>query len=76
MFTGIVEERGTVLEAGAFRLVVGCRTVVSDSDIGASVAVNGVCLTVVVRGPRNWLSTSRRRRSPGPRSAGSVPGTP
>jgi riboflavin synthase len=51
MFTGIVEERGNVLEAGAFRLVVSCRTVVSDSDIGASVAVNGVCLTVVVRGP-------------------------
>lgn len=50
MFTGIVEERGTVLEAGASRLVVGCRTVVADSDIGASVAVNGVCLTVVARG--------------------------
>ena len=49
MFTGIVEERGTVLEAGAFRLVVGCRTVVTDSDIGASVSVNGVCLTVVAR---------------------------
>ncbi len=49
MFTGIVEERGTVLEAGAFRLVVGCRTVVMDSDIGASVSVNGVCLTVVAR---------------------------
>ena len=50
MFTGIVEERGTVLETGAFRLVVGCHTVVSDSEIGASVAVNGVCLTVVSRG--------------------------
>ncbi len=50
MFTGIVEERGAVLEAGAFRLVVGCRTVVPDSDVGASVAVNGVCLTVVARG--------------------------
>jgi riboflavin synthase len=53
MFTGIVEERGTVLEAGAFRLVVGCRTVVSESDTGASVAVNGVCLTVVARGPED-----------------------
>lgn len=50
MFTGIVEERGTVLEVGAQRLVVGCRTVISDSDIGASIAVNGVCLTVVARG--------------------------
>jgi riboflavin synthase len=49
MFTGIVEERGTVIEAGASRLVVGCRTVVTDSDIGASVSVSGVCLTVVAR---------------------------
>jgi riboflavin synthase len=49
MFTGIVEERGTVREAGAFRLVVGCGTVVADSDVGASVSVNGVCLTVVAR---------------------------
>jgi riboflavin synthase len=53
MFTGIVEERGTVLETGAFRLMVGCRTVVSDCDTGASVAVNGVCLTVVARGPED-----------------------
>ena len=53
MFTGIIEERGTVLDAGAFRLVVGCHTVVSDSDVGASVAVNGVCLTVVARGPED-----------------------
>jgi riboflavin synthase len=49
MFTGIVEERGTVVEVGASRLVVGCRTVGADSDVGASLAVNGVCLTVVTR---------------------------
>jgi riboflavin synthase len=53
MFTGIIEERGTVLEVGARQLVVGCRTVVSDSDVGASVSVNGVCLTVVARGAAN-----------------------
>jgi riboflavin synthase len=50
MFTGIVEERGTVVDVGASRLVIGCRTVVEGSDVGASVAVNGVCLTVVARG--------------------------
>jgi riboflavin synthase len=50
MFTGIIEERGTVLEVGAHRLVVGCRTVNTDSEVGASIAVNGVCLTVVARG--------------------------
>src|SRR5438874_980940 len=48
MFTGIVEERGTVRRAGR-RLVVAARTVPEDSVPGASVAVNGVCLTVVER---------------------------
>jgi riboflavin synthase len=49
MFTGIVEERGVVREVGPTRLVVECRTVTEDSELGASVAVNGVCLTVVDR---------------------------
>lgn len=49
MFTGIVEERGRVATTGAGRLVVDAHTVVRDSDVGASVSVNGVCLTVVER---------------------------
>jgi riboflavin synthase len=49
MFTGIIEERGVVREIGPNRLTVGCRTVVSDSAPGASIAVNGACLTVVER---------------------------
>jgi len=48
MFTGIIEELGVVREAGD-RLVIECRKVVRDSEAGASVAVNGVCLTVVER---------------------------
>jgi riboflavin synthase len=49
MFTGIIEELGTVtrfenLGAGA-RLEVQCAMVLSDLSIGASIAVNGVCLT-------------------------------
>jgi riboflavin synthase len=50
MFTGIVEERGTVLLAGS-RLLVRAQKVGVDSGPGASVAVNGVCLTVVDRNP-------------------------
>ena len=46
MFTGIVEELGTVRAAGA-KLEVNCSTVPSDLAIGASIAVNGVCLTAV-----------------------------
>ena len=53
MFTGIVEERGVVREAGATRLVVGLRTVAADAGVGDSVAVNGVCLTVVERAGRH-----------------------
>jgi riboflavin synthase len=49
VFTGIVEERGRVETTGGGRLVVDAHTVVRDSDVGASVSVNGVCLTVVER---------------------------
>ncbi len=49
MFTGIVEERGRVIEAGPARIVIEASVVDRDADIGASIAVNGVCLTVVER---------------------------
>src|SRR5947209_8632711 len=48
MFTGIVEERGVVIDSGS-RLRVACAKVAGDSGPGASVAVNGVCLTVLDR---------------------------
>lgn len=49
MFTGIVEEVGTVIElvenpSGA-RIRVQCVTVLRDAVEGASISVNGVCLT-------------------------------
>ena len=74
MFTGIVEERGTVLAAPEGRLSVACRTVTADSPIGASVAVNGTCLTVVERDDEHLAfdlseetlaRTSLRRLEPG-----------
>jgi len=51
LFTGIIEELGTVAvlearEAGS-RLRVRCRAVLDDLTEGASVAVNGVCLTAL-----------------------------
>jgi riboflavin synthase len=48
VFTGIVEERGRVRDAGR-RLVVECRTVAEDAEVGSSIAVSGVCLTVADR---------------------------
>jgi riboflavin synthase len=47
MFTGIVEELGTVREVPGHRLTIGCRTVLADIAVGSSIAVSGVCLTVV-----------------------------
>lgn len=50
MFTGIVEEVGMVtrLERQAIRarLGIACRHVLSDAELGASIAVDGCCLTV------------------------------
>jgi riboflavin synthase len=51
MFTGIIEEVGTIAEIsdrGEFRTIrVRARVVLEDAGIGSSIAVNGVCLTVV-----------------------------
>jgi riboflavin synthase len=58
MFTGIVEERGTVIEAGN-RLTVLASKVAEDSAEGSSLAVNGVCLTVVERSPDENNGDSR-----------------
>jgi riboflavin synthase len=51
MFTGIIQELGSVISleqnsAGA-RLTVQCQEVLTDAKIGASIAVNGACLTAV-----------------------------
>jgi riboflavin synthase len=49
MFTGIVEELGRVRSLAGERLEVGCDLIARDADVGASIAVNGVCLTIVDR---------------------------
>ena len=50
MFTGIIRTRGTVtavrLGAGGSRLSIGCPELAASVSHGASVCVNGVCLTV------------------------------
>jgi riboflavin synthase len=47
MFTGIVEELGTVVSREGPRLRISASTVLDDIELGASIAVNGTCLTVV-----------------------------
>ncbi len=47
MFTGIVEELGSVAALEGSRLRLAGREVLTDVELGASIAVNGCCLTVV-----------------------------
>ena len=47
MFTGIVEELGTVVSREGPRLRIAAKAVLDDVELGASIAVNGTCLTVV-----------------------------
>ena len=47
MFTGIVEETGRVLRRTGTRLVVGAKVTLDGTQLGSSIAVNGVCLTAV-----------------------------
>ena len=53
MFTGIVEELGHVVRVDALgdsvRMTIAGPLVVSDANIGDSIAVNGVCLTVTTK---------------------------
>jgi riboflavin synthase len=64
MFTGIIEEVGTVegYDGGTFK--VGCSRVLEGSEIGHSIAVSGVCLTVtsmIARGLGADVSTETAR---------------
>ena len=54
MFTGIIEEMGSVKalrrESGSARLTISASTVLGSTALGDSICVNGVCLTVVDMG--------------------------
>jgi riboflavin synthase len=57
MFTGIVTDVGRVLDLrqeGDLRARIGCGYDMATVDMGASIACEGVCLTVVAKGP-DWF---------------------
>ena len=58
MFTGIIEEMGAVKglrrDAGAARLTLSASKVLEGTVIGDSICVNGVCLTVVDLGAKEF----------------------
>lgn len=60
MFTGIITDIGEVLaveQRGDLRARIGTGYGVGGIDIGASIACDGVCLTVIAKGtdPRGWF---------------------
>ncbi len=78
MFTGIVEQLGTV--ASIVETATGRRLVVEgeglgDLPLGASIAVNGVCLTACRLTGALWRWMSSRRPSAEPTSVASSPAT-
>jgi riboflavin synthase len=60
MFTGIVEELGTVAgvedQGDAIRLTVHSPHVLADAGLGDSISVNGCCLTVAERDGDTWTA--------------------
>jgi riboflavin synthase len=54
MFTGIVEEMGSVVAFEGTRLRIAARLVLDDVKLGDSIAVNGCCLTLVEQGDGWW----------------------
>lgn len=60
MFTGLVEEVGTVRSVTAVgngaRVVIEAALVLDDARLGASIAVNGCCLTVVEFDATSWAA--------------------
>ncbi|HKT56222.1 MAG TPA: riboflavin synthase [Microbacterium sp.] len=66
MFTGIVEEIGEITatepSGDGIRLTVHAPKAVSDAGHGDSIAVSGVCLTVVDQGP-DWFTADVMKQS-------------
>jgi riboflavin synthase len=60
MFTGIVEELGTVAgiedQGDALRLTIAASTVLEGVRLGDSIAVNGCCLTVTTFDESGWTA--------------------
>jgi len=66
LFTGIIEETGSVDRLEPRRLTVKAEKVLDGLKLGDSISVNGACLTVVEMGPNNFsvdLSPETLRRT-------------
>ncbi len=75
MFTGIVEEIGTIVTSGAGHLSVAASRVMDGLNLGDSVNINGACLTVTDRSESGFsvdvVPETLRRTNLGELEAGS-----
>ena len=77
MFTGIVEELGRVVTREGSRLRIAATTVLDGSEMGASIAVNGCCLTLVATDSSSWWEADVSAESYSRTNLGSLsPGDP
>lgn len=54
MFTGLIEELGSLTGRRGSRFTFAAEVVTADAEVGDSIAVNGCCLTVVGLGAGEW----------------------
>jgi riboflavin synthase len=78
MFTGIVEELGTVAgvedQGDAIRLTIHAEHVLADAGLGDSISVNGCCLTVAQRDGDTWTADVMQETLDKTSLAGIAPG--
>jgi len=78
MFTGIVEELGTVAgvedQGDAIRLSIHAEHVLADARLGDSISVNGCCLTVAERDGDTWTADVMQETLDKTSLAGVAPG--
>jgi riboflavin synthase len=78
MFTGIVEELGTVAGVedlgDSIRLTIHAEHVLADASLGDSISVNGCCLTVAQRDGDTWTADVMQETLDKTSLAGVTPG--
>ena len=78
MFTGIVEELGSIAaienQGDAIRLTVSADTVLEGTGLGDSISVNGCCLTVSALGDGTWTADLMQETLDKTSLAGVAPG--
>jgi riboflavin synthase len=76
MFTGIVEELGSIVSIEGQRVRIAASVVTEDAKTGDSIAVDGCCVTLVDQGPGWWEADITDETSKRTTFGDRVPGDP